>query len=67
MQDATLEVESNILAADKLRGKVDRDRGKGRSENLTYSSFVTPPQTNEMDKMLNSLSARMEKIELEGK
>jgi hypothetical protein len=29
MQDATLEVESNILAADKLRGKADRDRRKG--------------------------------------
>jgi hypothetical protein len=28
MQDAALEVESNILAADKLRGKADRDREK---------------------------------------
>jgi hypothetical protein len=30
MQDATLEVESNILAVDKLRSKVDRDRRKGK-------------------------------------
>jgi ribonuclease HI len=67
MQDAALEVESNILAADKLRSKADRDRGKGRSETLTSSSSVAPPQTDEVTKLLKSLSARMEKIELEGK
>jgi hypothetical protein len=39
MQDATLEVESNILAADKLRGKDDRDKGKGRSE----TPLLVPP------------------------
>jgi hypothetical protein len=32
MQDASLEVESNVLAVDRLRNKVDRDRGRGRSE-----------------------------------
>jgi hypothetical protein len=67
MQDAVLEVESNILAADKLRGKDDRDKGKGRSKTLTYSSFVSPPQTDETTKLLKSLSTRMKKIELEGK
>jgi hypothetical protein len=67
MQDEALEVESNILETDKLRGKANRGKGKGRSENLTSSSFVSPPQTDEMTKLLKSLSARMEKIELEGK
>ena len=67
MQDATLEVESNILAAEKLRGKADRDMGKGRSETLTSSSSISPPQTDETTKLLKSLYARMEKIELEGK
>jgi hypothetical protein len=43
MQDATLEVESNILAADKLRGKSDRDRGKYRSETTNSSSSAAPP------------------------
>jgi hypothetical protein len=65
MQDATLEVESNILVADKLRGKTDRD--KGRSETLTSSSSVAPPQIDEMTKLLKLLSARVERIELEGK
>ena len=67
MQDATLEVESNILATDKLRGKDDKDMGKDRSENLTSGSSITPTQTDEMAKLLKSLSTRMEKIELEGK
>jgi hypothetical protein len=35
MQDTTLEVESNILAVDKLRINDDRDRRKGMVEALT--------------------------------
>ena len=38
MQYVALEVESNILAVDKLRSKDDRDIIKGRSEALTSSS-----------------------------
>jgi len=67
MQDATFEVVSNILIANKLRSKDDRDRGKGRSETPTSSSYVGPPQMDEVTKLLKSLSARMENIELEGK
>jgi hypothetical protein len=43
MQDAALEVESNILAVNKLRGKADRDRGKGRSEASTSGSSTCSP------------------------
>jgi hypothetical protein len=32
MKDATLEVESNILVVNKLRGKADRNKIKGRFE-----------------------------------
>jgi hypothetical protein len=67
MQDAALEVESNILAVEKLRSKADRDSGKGRYETLTSSSSTAPPQTDEVTKLLKTLSDRMEKIELEGK
>jgi hypothetical protein len=45
MQDAALEVESNILAVDKLRSKADRDRGKGRSEASTSGSSACPPSS----------------------
>jgi len=67
MQDATLEVESNILAVDQLRNKTDRDRVRGRNEAST-SSFSAPlPQMDEVTKLLKSLSARMERLELVGK
>jgi hypothetical protein len=45
MQDASLEVESNILAANKLRSKADRDRRKGRSEASTSDSSADPPSS----------------------
>jgi hypothetical protein len=67
MQDATLEVESNILAADKLRGKYDRDRRKSRVEASTSDSPVVHPQVDELTKLVKSLSAEMEKLKLEGK
>jgi hypothetical protein len=45
MQDASLEVESNILAVEKLRSKADRDRRKGRSEASTSGSSACPPSS----------------------
>jgi hypothetical protein len=67
MQDVSLEVESNILSAGKLRGKADKDKGHGRSQNPASISSVSPLQMNKMTKILKSLSTRMEKVELEGK
>jgi hypothetical protein len=67
MQDATLEVESNILTTGKIRSKDDRDRRNGRSETLTSSTSTTPPQMDEETKLLKSLSAKVERLELEGK
>jgi hypothetical protein len=40
MQDASLEIESNILAADKLWSKYDIERRKGRFEASNYDSYV---------------------------
>jgi hypothetical protein len=67
MQDATLEVESNVLAFDRLRNKADRDRGRGIYEASTSGSSVSPPQMDEVTKLLKSLSTRMERLEVEGK
>jgi hypothetical protein len=67
MQYATLEVESNILAAEKLRGKSDRDRRKGKDEASTSESPVIHPQVDELTKLVKSLSAEMEKLKLEGR
>jgi hypothetical protein len=43
MQDAALEVESNILVVDRLRRKADRDRGRGRYEASTSGSSTSHP------------------------
>jgi hypothetical protein len=61
MQDAALEVESNVLAVDRLRNKADRDIGRGRSEASTSGSSASPPQMDEVTKLLKSLSTRMER------
>jgi hypothetical protein len=66
MQDAALEVESNVLAVDRLRSKADRDRGRGRSEASTSGSSASHPQVDELTKMVKSLSAEMEKMKLKG-
>jgi hypothetical protein len=42
MQYATLEVESNVLATNRLRNKVDRDIPRGRSEASTSGSSLPP-------------------------
>jgi hypothetical protein len=46
MQDASLEVESNVLAVNRLRRKSDRDKGRGRSEASTSSSSIAHPQVD---------------------
>jgi len=52
MQDASLEVESNILAVEKLKNKDDRYRRRDRSEASTSSSSASRPQIDEMTKLL---------------
>jgi hypothetical protein len=67
MQDAALEVESNVLAVNRLRSKSDKDRGRGKSEASTSGSSTAHPQVDELTKMVKTLSAEMEKIKMEGK
>jgi hypothetical protein len=67
MKDAFLEVESNVLAANRLRNKADRDIPRKKYEASTSRSFVSPPQMDEVTKLLKSISTRMERLEVEGK
>jgi hypothetical protein len=60
MQDAALEVESNIVASDKLREKSDRDRRKNKVEASTYDSSVFHSQVDELTKLVKSLSTKIE-------
>ena len=70
MQDAAIEVESNILAADRLRNKANTDRRKGRSEASTSDSNISGPslshpQVNELTQLVNVLKEEMERIKVE--
>jgi hypothetical protein len=62
-----MEVESNILVVDRLRNKNDRDIPRRRSKSSTSSSSTLPPHMDEVTKVLKSLLARVERLELEGK
>jgi hypothetical protein len=67
MQYVTLEVESNIVAYDKIRGKSDRDKRKRRTEASTSDSHIVHPQVDELTKLVKSLSTEIENLKLEGK
>jgi hypothetical protein len=67
MQDAALEVESNVLVVVRLRNKDGRDRGRRRFEASTSGSSASHPQVDELTKMVKSLSIEMEKMKFEGK
>jgi hypothetical protein len=67
MQDAAVEVESNVLEVDRLKNKPVTDRRKGISEASTSDPSVPHPQVDELTKMVKYLSAEMEKMKFEGK
>jgi hypothetical protein len=67
MQDVSLEVESNIVASDKMRGKSDRDRRKKKYEASTSDSSIVHSQVDELTKLVNSLSTEIEKLKSEGR
>ena len=62
MQDAALEVESNILASQKVKGKVDR-----RKQPTDYSGALASENNIEkMTKLLDNLTAEMSKLKDQG-
>jgi hypothetical protein len=63
MQDASLEVESNILAAQKLKGNSDRRRPR----NEASSSSSADPKLDKMAKMFESLTSKISKLKIENK
>jgi hypothetical protein len=67
MKYVAIEVESNVLAADRLRNKADVDRRKVRFEASTCSPSVPHPPVDELTKMVKSLSAEMERMKVEGR
>jgi uncharacterized small protein (DUF1192 family) len=65
MQDAVVEVESNILAADRLRNQADTNRRKEKSEASTSSPSLSHPQVNELAQVMNFLKEEVERLKVE--
>ena len=62
MQDAALEVESNILASQKVKGKVDR-----RKQPADYSgASASENKIEKMTKLLDNLIVEMSKLKDQG-
>ena len=62
-----MEVESNILAANRLRNTGDRSTSKNRPESSSSGSSPLLQQTDETARTIKSLAAKIERLELEGK
>eukprot|EP00253_Pinus_taeda_P036066 PITA_36066 len=58
-EDAALEVESNIMVAEKLKGNVDRRRQSDKS------SLSSDPKIDKMTKMIESLASEISKLKVE--
>jgi hypothetical protein len=67
MQDAAIEVESNILAADKLKSRNDRERKKQKEELPSSSNSTSDSKMDEMAKMLKTLTSEMARLKIEQK
>jgi hypothetical protein len=67
MQYATINVESNILAAKKLKSRSDSDRKKKKEELPSSSNTTTDSKMDEMDKMLKILTYEMARLKMEQK
>jgi uncharacterized small protein (DUF1192 family) len=67
MKDAAIEVESNILVADKLRNQADTDRRKEKSEASTSGPSLPHSQVNELTRVMNLLKEEVERLKVERK
>ena len=63
MQDVALEVESNIMAAEKLKGQAERRRKRGQASTTSISSLEH--KLDKMTKMIESLTVEISKLKVE--
>jgi hypothetical protein len=67
MKEDSIEVESNILEADKLKTRGDRDRKNKKEEMHSSSNATSDSKIDEMAKMLKYLTSEMERLNMEKK
>ena len=69
MQDATLEVESNLLASNRLKKEIAQQLYERKGKKEAVSSSVAPQSAeakiDEMAKLVKILTAKLNKLELE--
>jgi hypothetical protein len=63
MQEATIEVEYNILALERLKTRSDKDKKKQREDSPSSSNSATSdPKLDEMTKTLKDLNSEIDKL-----
>ena len=72
MQEATIEVESNLLASNQLkaeeeRGSTDKREVKEERQASTSKAFATEDKLDEMSNIIKHLASKMSKLELENR
>ena len=71
MQEASSEVESNLMASNKLRGKSDHQEDEKKKEKnmLPYPSGtkIADSKIEDMNKLMKSMSAKLNRMEMENK
>jgi hypothetical protein len=68
MQEEAIEVESNILASDKLKTRSDKEKKNQREDAPTYSNPTTSdPKLEEMTNTLKDLTFEIAKLKWESK
>jgi hypothetical protein len=68
MHEETIEVESNILASDRLKTRSHKEKKKQREDAPTSSNLATSnPKLEEMTKTLKDLTSEIAKIKWESK
>jgi uncharacterized small protein (DUF1192 family) len=65
MKYVAIEVESNVLAADRLRNKFNADRRKEKSKASTSSPSLPLTQVDELTQMMKFFSEEMERLKVE--
>jgi hypothetical protein len=68
MQEAAIEVESNILASDRLKTRSDKEKKKQREDAPTSSNSATyNPKLEEMTKTLKDMTSKIANLKWESK
>lgn len=63
MQDEALEVESNIMAAEKFKSHAEKRRQRGEASSSSASS--SEPKLDKMTRVIESLAAKISKLKIE--